>query len=1508
MTKSDSMKYTLALLAILWTSLAAFAQLTDNFDDGDFNNTPEWMGNTDRFQINAGELQLYDLIDPTSPQSSLYLNAATQGTTTWEFYVRMDFNPSSSNYARVYLNADANDFDSDLNGYFVSIGGTSDVVELRRQTGTATSGLITSPDDVTDLSAPAVRVRVTRDASNTWELFLDETGGTNYTSLGTVIDGTHPLGYYFGVRCTYTTTRKDKFFFDDFLIDPLFTDNTPPELQNVDINSSTELVFYFNEPLDPASAANAANFSLDNGAIITSTLIDPANPSAVIITMSAPLMNLTDYTATSTVSDAAGNAANNITFAFTYAVGEAAEPYDVLINEIMADPSPVVGLPDAEFVELFNRSTKVIDLNDYKLASGSTPQLMPEYLLLPGEYVIVCDDSNIADFNSLGITNAVAVSSFNALSNAGDNVTITDLNDQVIHTVDYLDDCYQDENKNDGGWTLELINSDNLCDNTCNNWIACNAVVGGTPGMENSVYSLNEVFPELNNAIIENPNEVLVSFNIDVASAEASDVNNFIVDNAIGNPISTTFIPPFSVLLTFANDFLASVTYTITATGINDCLGINAIDPANNTAQFFVVEDAEPFDLMINEIMADPSPEVGLPSVEFIEIYNRSDKVINIKDYQLSSNTTAQLFPSYIMQAGEYVVVCDDDDVSTFLGLGIDNVTSVESFPSLSNGGDNVTLADAAGIILNAVDYELSWYQNSDKEDGGWTLELINPENPCDISASNWRASNNSLGGTPGQENSVYDESSSGGTVQLLSAEVIDPTQVELTFNVAIDNIAAIDFTNYNIIPNIGNPSGIILSSPSSIIMTFDPVLAGNIDYTVTVSGFNDCSGNNGIDVNMNTADFKLPEPQILSVMAVFPTQEVIVTYDVPMDQASIADINNYSIPSLGTPIFATPTNSSTAELVFSGSFINGETYDLEISNVSNLDGTNIIPTTVSFVYYEPVNVERYDIIINEFMVDPSDRVGLPEVEFVELYNRSDKIISLEGFTLEDGGNTTSSPFPFIVMQPGDYLIVTEAVEDADEFNSYIDYDNKLELENFITLTNAEDDIILYDNDIEVVDALSFDISWYKDSSKDEGGFTLERISPLSVCEDGDNWTVSQDTLGGTPGAVNSIFENTPDQQMPEVFSAFPDSPNMVNVYFSEAIDFELATDHLLYSIDGDIEIASVSPQMPLGYGITILLDTPLQENTIYELTISTGLTDCLGNPFGADSQVRFGLPEIIEEKEIIVNEILFEPNTSGSDFIEIYNNSDKVFNIADLVIYNDAGASTPNKPVENNFLLFPDSYIVLTSNPSNILENYDVENPTLLIKNDLPSLDSGEGNVTLLTINGVIDRVDYYEEYHFALLDDTKGVSLERIDFNAESDDRNNWHSAAETAGFATPTSLNSQWLATTEEETTDAFSLADDTFSPDSDGFEDFLLINYSIPNNGNIANIKIFDAKGRIIRDLVQNELLATEGFYQWDGTNDEGSKARIGIYIVWIEMFDENGNVNIEKETCVLAGQF
>jgi hypothetical protein len=62
---------------------------------------------------------------------------------------------------------------------------------------------------------------------------------------------------------------------------------------------------------------------------------------------------------------------------------------EIIITEILADPDPVVGLPEAEFVELYNRSSAPINLNGWILFDGSSRQL-PAIVLLPDSFVIVC--------------------------------------------------------------------------------------------------------------------------------------------------------------------------------------------------------------------------------------------------------------------------------------------------------------------------------------------------------------------------------------------------------------------------------------------------------------------------------------------------------------------------------------------------------------------------------------------------------------------------------------------------------------------------------------------------------------------------------------------------------------------------------------------------------------------------------------------------------------------------------------------------------------------------------------------------------------------------------------------------------------------------------------------------------------------------------------------------------------------------------------------------------------
>ena len=222
---------------------------------------------------------------------------------------------------------------------------------------------------------------------------------------------------------------------------------------------------------------------------------------------------------------------------------------------------------------------------------------------------------------------------------------------------------------------------------------------------------------------------------------------------------------------------------------------------------------------------------------------------------------------------------------------------------------------------------------------------------------------------------------------------------------------------------------------------------------------------------------------------------------------------------------------------------------------------------------------------------------------------------------------------------------------------------------------------------------------------------------------------------------------------------------------------------------------------------------------------------------------------------------------------------------------------------------MMPGEYIVFTEDRTDILEKYTVQNEAALIENDLPSFNDKDGNVSIFYKDGdnriMIDSFDYNENLHFALLDDEDGVSLERISFNTPTQTASNWHSAASTVGFATPTYENSQVRSI--QNNSEIFSIPETVFSPDQDGFQDILLIEYKVENQSYLATINIYDAKGRLVKELYRNELLAQQGTLTWDGLTDEGLKARIGIYVILAEIFNLDGDTQQFKKTCVLAGQ-
>ncbi|MEO1715203.1 MAG: hypothetical protein AAFU60_17885, partial [Bacteroidota bacterium] len=360
--------------------------------------------------------------------------------------------------------------------------------------------------------------------------------------------------------------------------------------------------------------------------------------------------------------------------------------------------------------------------------------------------------------------------------------------------------------------------------------------------------------------------------------------------------------------------------------------------------------------------------------------------------------------------------------------------------------------------------------------------------------------------------------------------------------------------------------------------------------------------------------------------------------------------------------------------------------------------------------------------------------------------------------------------------------------------DSFPDLDNLLGVESFPGLNNSGDDLQLFGPDGMLIHRVPYNLDWYANTDKDDGGWSLELINPDSPCEGQSNWRASDDLLGGTPGTINSTFTLAPDSRGPGIIIAFPNSSGTeLLVTFSEGLEAMTAEDITNYVISSGIQVVSAFYDPAFSNQVSLGLDPALDPEVIYSLQVKTTLTDCVGNGVGMDDTFQFGIPAVPEIGDVLINEILFFPEVGGRDFVELYNASGKVINLNDLIIGNIFVEDDTLIEVTRDWLILPGDYLVLTELPSDVSANYAVANPQWLIQLEaLPRFPSDEGNVTIYTRSTagealILDAFNYSEDLHNPLLDEDRGVSLERVDLAAPTDATSNWQSAAATVGFAT-------------------------------------------------------------------------------------------------------------------------
>ncbi len=1099
--------------------------------------------------------------------------------------------------------------------------------------------------------------------------------------------------------------------------------------------------------------------------------------------------------------------------------------------------------------------------------------------------------------------------------------------------------------------------------------------------------------PTIQSITTVSANSLNIDFNERLNETTAETLSNYSIDNGIGIPFSATLNPsdPKQVQLVFSNSFTNNTNYTLSVNNVDDFSG-NLMNPANIPFLYHVLQ---PFDVVINEIMNDvnPAPE-AIPAQEYIEIYNNSDYDINLNGWTLTIGTnTPKVFPAKIITAHGYAIICEDlaeADLSPYgTTIGIMNPSE------LTITDKRLIIKSSDGTVIEDITYSKDWYHDTDKDDGGWSMERIDPTNFCS-GETNWTATLDYTGGTPGRENSVFASNPDNTAPSVSKIVFVSSKHLEIQFSEKVKISDAENTANYILNSNI---------NPVSAVQNIDDASKVDIYFTnnftqgtntLQIENIND-NCDNLMTPYSGTFEYLLIYPKTVEVMS---SNQLRIHFSETVDVATAETAANYSVNGgIGNPSVAiiSSTDDKIVNLQFSTDFTLEQIYTLTIQNVQDINANVMNSTNIDFIYYVP---HPFDIVFNEVMADINPApVSLPDERYIELYNTSDYDIDLTNWVFLSEGQSERI-FPYITLKSHEYLILCEEGK-KDLFSQY---GNVVDFLTSSDIIASGRNLKLMMPDYTIIGEITYSDTWYNDPNKDSGGWSLERIDPTNFCGEENNWAASVDQSGGTPGQKNSVFASNQDNTAPELNSVKIISSNELTLFFNENISYESGSELTNFSVNNGIGnpnnafvdtedktiihllfannfadkqtyrlmIENVSDNceniiQTTGYDFTYRrihpvalwvkdekrLQLDFSETADFSSAVNTGNYFCdngLGNPefavretldsaivhlqfagtFPDSKEVSLtvsGVKDINgntmndttlkfsyytpKKNDIAINEVLFNAFPNGNDFVELYNRSEFPIDLVNLQL-----AKTDDKnpdsiiqisPLSDENKYFnPGTYLAFTTSKKGVLTFYMSKNEANIYEiPNMPTYPDDKGTVVLLYKDtSVIDKFSYNEDMQSPLLDDNEGVSLERVNYDKPTQETSNWHSASELVGFATPAYQNSQYNDGTNIGDAPV-SIDPHVFSPDNDGFDDYANINFKFNTSDNVATIYIFDAKGIIIKKLAESLLLSTEGTIVWNGTQDNGRLAPAGTYLIYFKVFDKNGNVNVYKNTVILA---
>jgi hypothetical protein len=1113
---------------------------------------------------------------------------------------------------------------------------------------------------------------------------------------------------------------------------------------------------------------------------------------------------------------------------------------DVIISEIMADPLPAVSLAPKEYIEIINRTGFSFNLKNWNLTIGDYPVSFPAYIIPPSGIFILCDEKDTLLFQPSG--NVIGIKQLPILNDEGGLIFITDSAGVLIHGIEYSHNWYNDELKSDGGWSLEIKDTDFPFYGS-ENWKASVSEKGGTPGAVNSVsgsnpdtsfYGILDVFPTDSVTLLLKFSEPVFSLSEDFGKIHIP-----------GNEISGIFRtdPLFrSYTIKLRDTLQRGKIYSIETPGLSDFAG--------NPIGKYLME----FDL----------PLLGHGQIyENFESQNITNW-IQSEEGRWKADATLSLSGSFSL----HHIFDNPDAGADQIGIPLKNLHPSQELTRWS--------------FLVKHGYDPSSQNN-------WAVFLMSDNGPGFMSTD---------GGTRGYAIGV----NLIGSDDTLRLWKIDGTKITTVIDSHVNWQTGIGAANTARIVVERSKDGVWSLSISTIEGTQAGNSSGSDNQLFNQSWFGICYKYSSTrdrllwldDIKIEGCFFEDKEPPQITTCDV--KGKKLLKVGLSEEQAEgVMVVENFSVNSqenLATSLKM--ISKLTFEIQFENEFINKSSNTLNIGKLCDMSGN--ISTNLKSEFM-PVWAETGDIAVTEIMADPLPVVSLPDREYLEITNRTIYPFNLKNWILTVGNDSVR--FPESIIPPSGLSILCD-VSDTSHFRKY---GSVIGLKQFPVLTDEGKLVFISDSTGHFIHGIEYSSDWYNEELKSDGGWSLEMKDINYPFYGAPNWNVSVSKKGGTPGSLNSVSESNPDNSFYGILNVFPVDSVTVLIRFSEPV-FHL-TETVENIKIGYKEIIDILPADPLFRTFCIKLQDPIGRGRTYT-TETPGLSDFAGNPidkysieFGLPETAEQG---DILFNEVLFNPLPGDPdylelyNCSAKTL-----DASRL----QLVSINDSGERSDFVPASDEAkCILPGDYYAITTDREKIFSRYFSADPNHLHEiGSLPAMNDNKGHLILYSRElEKIDELVYIKEMHYKLLTVYDGISLEKINPRLKSEETANWHSATESSGWGTPGAANSVFDDLQSEGERVIFSST--KITPDNDGYEDFLTIKLSLNGNGNVISVMVFDESGSFVRKLVSNQLAGPDATILWDGTADDGSAVDTGIYIILITLYDDTGKTEKWKKVCTV----